>query len=81
VDSPSSPDRKEALKWIIIAKENGEATATKTYKELLTTFPPALLALAEREANKFLLFARAQSSKQEASPEEKQPTSDANQRE
>lgn len=77
VDSPSSPDRKEALKWIIIAKENGEATATKTYNELLRTFPPDLLALAEKEANKFLLLAHAQSSKPIASPEENRPSNDA----
>ena len=67
VDSPASPDRKEALKWLLIAKDNGEITAIKTYKELMTTFPPALLALAQKEANKFLLLARAKSSKPAAS--------------
>lgn len=78
VDSPKNPDRKEALKWILIAKEQGEATAVKTYKELLHTFPPALLAAAQKEANKFLLIARAKSSKPAASLEEKQPANDAN---
>jgi hypothetical protein len=81
VESPASPDRKEALKWLLIAKGQGEATSTKTYKELLTTFPPALLAAAQKEANTFLLLARSKSSKPTASPDEKQPTNDANARE
>ena len=62
VDSPANPKRKEALKWLLIAKDNGEITATKTYKELLHTFPPALVAAAQKEANQFLLGARAKSS-------------------
>lgn len=74
IDSPSNPDRKEALKWLLIAKDNGEITAIKTYKELMTTFPPALLAASQKEANKFLLKARTQSSKSSASTEENQPT-------
>jgi TPR repeat protein len=44
IDSPANPDRKEALKWLLIANDNGEITAIKIYKELMTTFPPALLA-------------------------------------
>jgi enhanced entry protein LpnE len=71
VDSPANPNRKEALKWLLIAKDNGEMTAIKTYKELLQTFPPALLAAAQKEANKFLLAARAKSLKNNAFPEEK----------
>jgi TPR repeat protein len=59
VDAPANPDRKEALKWLLIAKDNGEITAIKTYKELLHTFPPVLLAAAQKEANKFLLLQRA----------------------
>jgi len=81
VESPASSDRKEALKWLLIAKEQGEATSTKTYKEILHTFPPALLASAQKEANKFLLFARGKSSKPAASPEENPPTNDATPRE
>lgn len=68
VDSPASPDRMEALKWLLIAKDNGEITAIKTHKELMTTFPPALLAAAQKEANKFLLLARSKSSKPVTSP-------------
>jgi TPR repeat protein len=81
VQSPASPDRKEALKWLLIANNNGEITAIKTYKELMTTFPPALLALAQKEANQFLLIARAKTSKPTASPEEREPANDANSRE
>ena len=68
VGSPTNPDRKEALKWLLIAKDNGEATSTKTYKELMHTFPPVLLAAAQKEANKFLLKARSKSPEPEASP-------------
>jgi TPR repeat protein len=59
VDSSANPDRREALKWILVAKDQGEATALKTYKELLHTFPPALLAAAQKDANKFLIIQRA----------------------
>ena len=59
VDSSANPDRREALKWILIAKEQGEATALKSYKELLHSFPPALLATAQKDANKFLIIQRA----------------------
>ena len=38
-------------------------------------------AAAQKEANKFLLLARAKSSKPAAVPEEKQPANDANPRE
>ena len=76
VESPASPDRKEALKWLLIAKDQGEATSIKTYKELLHTFPTALLAAAQKEANKFLMLARAKSSKPASSPEEKQTAND-----
>jgi TPR repeat protein len=81
VDSFASPDRKEALKWLLIAKDNGEITAIKTFKELMVSFPPALLAIAQKEANKFLLLARAKCSKPAPTPEEKQPANDANSRE
>jgi TPR repeat protein len=81
VESPASPDRKEALKWLLIAKDQGEATSTKTYKEILSTIPPVLLAAAQKEANKFILLARTKSSKPAASQEEKQLTNDANPRE
>jgi TPR repeat protein len=81
VESPASPDRKEAVKWLLIAKDQGEATSTKTYKEILSTIPPVLLAAAQKEANKFLLLARAKSSKPGAAPKEKEPANEANPRE
>jgi TPR repeat protein len=62
VDSPTNPNRKEALKWLLIAKDNGEITAIKTFKELSQTFPPVLLANARKEANRFLMLKRAQPS-------------------
>jgi TPR repeat protein len=68
VESPASPDRKEALKWLLIAKDQGEATSTKTYKEIMPTIPPVLLAAAQKEANKFLLLARAKATKAQATP-------------
>lgn len=68
VDSPASPNRREALKWLLIAKENAEITAIKTYKELMPTIPPALLAAAQKEANKFLLMVRAKSFRPNATP-------------
>jgi TPR repeat protein len=71
VDSPANPHRKEALKWLLAAKDNGEITAIKTYKELLHTFPPALLAAAQKEANKLLLAAQAKPPKPNASGQEK----------
>jgi hypothetical protein len=80
-ESPGSPDRKEALKWLLIAKDQGEATSTKTYKEIMPTIPPVLLAAAQKEANQFLLLARAKTSKTTASPEEREPANDANSRE
>jgi TPR repeat protein len=81
VDSPASPDRKEALKWLLIAKDNGEITAIKTYKELMTSFPPPLLALAQKEATDFLFNAPSKSSKPAPIPEEKHPVNDDNPRE
>ena len=85
VDSPSSPNREEGLKWLLIAKDNGEITAIKTYKELMTTFPPALLAASQKEANEFLLNARSKSPEPKASPtdstESKKPANGSNTRE
>lgn len=78
VDSPASSDRKEALKWLLIAKDNGEITAIKTYKELTNSLPPTLLAIAQKEANKFLLIARSKFSKPAASSKAKQPAQEAN---
>lgn len=79
VDSSTNPNRKEALKWLLIAKDNGEATSNKTYKELMHTFPPALLAATQKEANKFLMLQRAKTSKPAAffpAAQEKQPSTD-----
>ena len=85
VDSPTNSDRKEALKWLLIAKDNGDITAIKTYKELMHTFPPALLAAAQKEANKFLIKARSKLTEPQPSPanstEKKDPANSPNPRE
>lgn len=59
--SPKSPDREEALKWLIIASSQGEITARKTLQEIQPTLSSSLLAAAQREADKFVLLQRAQS--------------------
>lgn len=59
VQSPESPNRKEALKWLIISSEQGEITAQKTYGEIMPTLPSPLLATAKKEAERFLLLQRA----------------------
>ncbi len=66
VESPQSPNRKEALKWLIISSEQGEITARKTYGEIMPTLPSALLISAKKEADRFLLLQRAAGGKKDA---------------
>ncbi len=71
VDSPKSADRKEALKWLLIASDQGEITAKKTYNEIMPTLPAALLAGAKKEADRFLLLQRAGGAKKSTNPSQK----------
>lgn len=66
VESPDTPNRKEALKWLIISSEQGEITAQKTYGEIMPTLPSSLLASAKKEADRFLLLQRAAGGKKKA---------------
>lgn len=59
VESSESPNRKEALKWLIISSEQGEITASKTYGEIMPTLPSSLVVSATKEAKQFLLLQRA----------------------
>lgn len=59
VESPASPNRKEALKWLLIASQQDEITAKKTYKEIEASLPSALIAAARKEADQFLVLQRA----------------------
>ena len=45
-----NPDREEALKWLIVASENGEITAKKTRNELRPAINSLLYFKAEQEA-------------------------------
>lgn len=42
VASPSSTNRVEALKWLLMAYDREEPTATKTYNEISPTLPPGM---------------------------------------
>ncbi len=55
-DSPESPNRKEAVKWLLISSDQGEITAKKTLAELSPTVPADLLAAARKEADRFRLL-------------------------
>jgi TPR repeat protein len=55
VEIPGSPERAKALFWLIVAKEQAEPTAIRTFNELMITFSPAELSRAQREAETFLL--------------------------
>ncbi len=70
VQSPEAPNRKEALKWLIISSEQGEITAQKTYEEIMPALPSALLASAKKEADRFLLIQRATSGKPKSASSE-----------
>jgi TPR repeat protein len=60
IGSPGCEDPEEALKWLIIAKDQGEITAKKTYEELFKTLPSALLVAARLEANRFSILEHAE---------------------
>ncbi len=74
--SPASPHREEALKWLLVSMGQGEITAEKTYKEIFATLPPALLASAKKEADRFLLIQRTKGAKPAAEklPDKPAPT-------
>ncbi|GAB4173640.1 MAG: hypothetical protein Fur0032_13270 [Terrimicrobiaceae bacterium] len=65
VDSPASPDRREALVWLIVASKQGEPRADKTLKELQFSIPGPLMILAQSEAEKKLMVLTAQSASKE----------------
>lgn len=66
VESPASPDRKEALKWLLIAMQQGEFTAEKTYKEILVTIPAPLLAAAQQAADEYLIIEKGKATQKES---------------
>lgn len=61
VASPASTNRVEALKWLLLAKDKNEPTATKTYHEISPTLPPSLEKEASSRAAAFLLRRSAES--------------------
>ena len=69
VESPESPTRKEALKWLIIASDKAEPTAKKTFAELTPTFPAALLASARKEAATTAIMLRSEEAKKKQAAE------------
>ena len=70
VDSPSSPTRAEALKWLIIAQDQGEITAKKTYSEIAPHVPAGLMEEARRAAVRqmIILSAKGGDRAEEAKP-------------
>jgi hypothetical protein len=69
VASLQSANRVEALKWLLIAKDRNEPTATKTYDEIAPTISPELEQEARSKATIFMLQ-QAAVRKAEASPKE-----------
>lgn len=63
VDSPSSPTRAEALKWLIIAHDQGEITAKKTYNEISPAVPAGVMEEARRAAVRQMIILSAKGSK------------------
>lgn len=55
VESPACENRKEALVWLLIAGNQGEATSLKTLKEIREHLPASLLMPAEKEAMQFTI--------------------------
>jgi TPR repeat protein len=53
--SSASTNRVEALKWLLLAKDKNEPTASKTYGEIGPTLPPDLEKEARSLATRFLL--------------------------
>jgi len=60
IGSPACEDPKEAFKWLIIAKDQGEITAVKTYEEVFKTVPSSVLVAARLEANRFSMLKHAE---------------------
>jgi len=63
-----NPKRPEALKWILIAKDQGEHLAQKTFNELQDTFPGPMLAIAQKDAKAFAIQHAAKGKKAAATP-------------
>jgi TPR repeat protein len=61
VVSPSSPNRAEALKWLIVAMDQGEITAKKTYDEIGHIIPSEMMEMARRSAVKQMIILNAKS--------------------
>ncbi len=59
-ESPASENRQEALMWLYLAADQGEATSDKTLKEIAMSIPPDLQRRARNAAarQRLLLFAR-----------------------
>lgn len=55
VESASSTNRVEALMWLMLAKDQDEPTATKTYNEIAPTLPTDLVSQAREQASRFLV--------------------------
>jgi len=60
VASPASTNRVEALKWLLMAYDREEPTATKTYNEISPTLPPDMEREARALAGRFYLKQAAQ---------------------
>lgn len=53
VESPSSTNRVEALMWLVLAKDQDEPTATKTFNEIAPNLAEDLLLQARERASRF----------------------------
>lgn len=50
VESPASTNRVEALGWLLLAHDQGEPMATKTFQEIAPTLPKDLINQARQQA-------------------------------
>lgn len=50
VESPASTNRVEALRWLMMARDQGEPMATKTFQEIAPTLPKGLVEQARQPA-------------------------------
>ncbi len=71
IESPNSPRRKEALKWLLVAEKQGEPTASMLYNNLKETFPAVMLLEAEKDASRFALMQSVKQNKSKKSGVEK----------
>lgn len=67
VASPGSTNRVEALKWLLMAFDREEPTATKTYNEISPTLPPGMEGEARALAGRWHL---KQAAKRKTRPSE-----------